>query len=317
LEPTVVFFSPPQTNQLYVFKEGEGQTYFHLKAFKKASDLIVVKGSISPCEISYAKNYLNQMILPQANANFTSTQADYMEMVSRAVESIQKGKFDKVVLSAQKSVATAVNLGDAFENMLQYTSAFVYVFNYKGQVMIGASPELLMSLKHNALKTVALGATSVTDQFSAKEDLEHEQITAYIDAQLIQSGYVYEKAKRQAVKAAHLFHLQTPYTIQSKGINSDLLMAMQLHPTSAVCGWPFEPALDFIAQNESYDRQWYTGFLGLKTDTSFEYYVNLRCADVYEHQIVLYAGAGINAFSNPEAEWHEIQNKMKTVLDCF
>jgi hypothetical protein len=35
LEPTVVFFSPPQTNQLYVFKEGEGQTYFHLKAFKK------------------------------------------------------------------------------------------------------------------------------------------------------------------------------------------------------------------------------------------------------------------------------------------
>lgn len=317
MEPTVVFFSPPQSNQLFVFKEGEGQACFHLKAFKKASELIVVQGSIMPCELSYAKDYLNQMVLPQTKAYFSSTKADYTDMVSRAVESIQQGRFDKVVLSSKQTVLSAVKLGDAFENMLQYTSAFVYVFNYKGHVMIGASPELLMSLKQNALKTVALGATSVNAQFSAKEDLEHEQITAYIDAQLTQSDYVFEKAKRQAVKAGHLYHLQTAYTIQSKGMNSDLSLAMQLHPTSAVCGWPFEPALTFIDQNESYDRQWYTGFLGLKTDSSFEYYVNLRCADVYERHIELYAGAGINAFSNPEAEWYEIQNKMKTVLDCF
>ena len=317
MEPTVVFFSPPQSNQLFVFKEGEGQACFHLKAFKKASELIVVQGSIMPCELSYAKDYLNQMVLPQTKAYFSSTKADYTDMVSRAVESIQQGRFDKVVLSSKQTVLSAVKLGDAFENMLQYTSAFVYVFNYKGHVMIGASPELLMSLKHNELKTVALGATSVNDQFSAKEDLEHEQITAYIDAQLTQSDYLFENAKRQAVKAGHLFHLQTAYSIQSKGINIDLLLAMQLHPTSAVCGWPFEPALHFISSNELYDRQWYTGYLGLKTDNSFEYYVNLRCADVYVNQIVVYAGAGINAFSKPESEWNEIQNKMKTVLDCF
>jgi isochorismate synthase len=317
LQPTVIFFSPPQSQQLFLFTEGEGQAYFHLKAFSKTTDLVVIKGRIEACEISFAKHYLNQMPLPQIMASIGANQASYMAMVNRAIQSIQAGKFDKVVLSAKQSCETKATLGDAFEKMLQYTSAFVYVFNYKGHVMVGASPEVLLSLNQSELHTVALGATSFNGQFSAKEDLEHEQITAYIDDQLIQGDYTFKKANRQAVKAANLFHLKTAYTIQSKGINTDLSLAMHLHPTSAVCGWPFQPALDFILQNEAYDRQWYSGFLGLKTDSSFDYYVNLRCADVYDHQVVTYAGAGINAFSNAEAEWNEIQNKMKTVLDCF
>jgi hypothetical protein len=35
-----------------------------------------------------------------------------------------------------------------------------------------------------------------------------------------------------------------------------------LHPTAAVCGLPKEAAKAFILENEEYDREYYSGFLG-------------------------------------------------------
>ena len=45
--------------------------------------------------------------------------------------------------------------------------------------------------------------------------------------------------------------------------------------------------------------------------------VNLRCLRWYPDRVVLYAGAGILADSDPEAEWQETCRKASTLLNLL
>ena len=64
------------------------------------------------------------------------------------------------------------------------------------------------------------------------------------------------------LKAGNLLHIKTDI----EGVineNSNLKEVVSvLHPTPAVCGLPKDKAKDFILENEGYDREYYTGFLG-------------------------------------------------------
>ena len=112
-----------------------------------------------------------------------------------------------------------------------------------------------------------------------------------------------------------------------------------MHPTPAVCGLPKEAAKAFILENENYNREFYTGFLGelnfeaqLKprsgkrnienrayaiTKTSTQLYVNLRCMQLDGNNASIYVGGGITESSDAESEWHETVSKslvIKSIL---
>ena len=91
-----------------------------------------------------------------------------------------------------------------------------------------------------------------------------------------------------------------------------------LHPTPAVCGLPKEEAKQFILDNELYNRDFYTGFLGelnLKGQTNL--YVNLRCMQLKDNRISIYVGGGITADSNAENEWEETVIKAKVMKNAL
>ncbi|MEJ0056113.1 MAG: chorismate-binding protein [Bacteroidota bacterium] len=76
------------------------------------------------------------------------------------------------------------------------------------------------------------------------------------------------------------------------------IMLKLLHPTSAVCGMPMEASLEFLKQNEGYDREFYSGYLGpVNIDHETSLYVNLRCMKLFANEASLYAGAGVMADS--------------------
>ena len=45
------------------------------------------------------------------------------------------------------------------------------------------------------------------------------------------------------------------------------------------------------------------------SETGFDFYVNIRTAQLFQDQIVFYAGAGITEDSVAEAEWKETEAK--------
>jgi isochorismate synthase len=121
-------------------------------------------------------------------------------------------------------------------------------------------------------------------------------------------------------------------------VKPDLLpdIIVRLHPTPAVCGLPKESSKSFILENENYDREFYTGFLGELNFTSekkrnsnsrnvengayraikksTELFVNLRCIQIVDALAFIYVGGGVTKDSDSEKEWEETINKSHTML---
>jgi isochorismate synthase len=97
-----------------------------------------------------------------------------------------------------------------------------------------------------------------------------------------------------------------------------------LHPTPAVGGFPKLNAINFINENEGYNREYYSGYLGeINYNDNFatDLYVNLRCMQIQKNndnfQAHLYTGCGITKDSIPEKEWFETVNKAMTLKNVL
>ena len=92
----------------------------------------------------------------------------------------------------------------------------------------------------------------------------------------------------------------------------------RLHPTPAVCGRPREVAREVIARHERFDRGWYAGPIGwLDGSGDGEFAVALRTALVRGSRAWLFAGNGIMADSDPEAELAEVTLKLRPLAEAF
>ena len=80
-----------------------------------------------------------------------------------------------------------------------------------------------------------------------------------------------------------------------------------------MCGLPRDKAQRFIQDNEGYDRSFYTGYLGIVKASQANYFVNLRCMQLFENKVKIYVGGGITALSDPILEYDETVQKLITM----
>lgn len=251
----------------------------------------------------------------------------FIALVQKGIDAINKGVFNKVVLSRTESVAIPnFDVEVVFEKMLQqYPTAFCYCwFHPKIGMWMGATPEKLLQAKENKFNTMALAGTQ---QFLGndvvfwqnKEREEQEFVTHFIIDNLKNITSEVNVSSPYTTRAGNILHLKTDI----EGVldaDSNLKKVVDiLHPTPAVCGVPKLLAQDFILENEGYEREYYTGFLGeinldfSSNDIASDLYVNLRCMKIKKQEAQLFIGCGITKSSNPAAEWEETVNKSKTM----
>ena len=311
-------FRLPGSAQIQTLLLGEGNDVFIIQAFDRQNRVIELRGQLQVIDKTSAQAIMDQWHIPelnQSNADLPS----YTKIVELAIKEIEHGAFDKVVLARQQLLYSETPLSALFTILEeQYSDAFVYAFCTEGSAMVGASPETLLNFSQGIVKTEALGGTRTNGQYSYKEFEEHQQIVDYITQGITACDYQYSILPRQVKKAGNVEHLCSEIHIQSKGFKKDLALLQVLHPTSAVCGLPFESSLDFIKKNEGFDRGYYAGYLGLISgESEFRFFVNLRCASVFKGAYLLSAGAGINHLSVPEDELEETNNKFQTIAQCL
>ncbi|MBD1397536.1 chorismate-binding protein [Pontibacter sp. JH31] len=270
---------------------------------------------------------------PDSNPNQSDrTEETFQAAVSLAVDLIRAEAMEKVVLSRSHSVPLpdSFELTTAFEQMLSvYPNAFVSLTAIPGiGTWMGASPEVLVSVdKQQVFKTVALAGTQPASEDGSTANAIWRQ--KEIEEQGMVERYVlscfkklrlreYTEVGPRTVIAGNLMHLRTDFKVDLKEVDFPTLgtdMLRLLHPTSAVCGLPKEPALQFILANEGYNRSYYSGFLGpVNSAVGTHLFVNLRCMQLLETEAVLYAGAGITGESSPDKEWQETQHKLQTMF---
>lgn len=282
----------------------------------------------------------------QPTAVYESSYKDaFVSLVKKGIQAIKNHDFEKVVLSRSENIAIKnASIFEIYESLVyNYPSAFVYCFYHpKVGMWLGATPELLLHVKKDLFKTISLAGTQkdqeAQDVFWQNKEIEEQQyVTNFIVTNLENELQAITVSKPYSTQAGSLWHIRTDIEGQLTPQTSFSKILKILHPTPAVCGLPKESAKKFILENERYDRQFYTGFLGelnLEDASSMQnvdLFVNLRCMQINavdnrfadkqsEKQIVLYMGCGVTKDSIPENEWMESVNKsmtMKKVLQSF
>ncbi len=254
--------------------------------------------------------------------NFDSYQQNFEKMHRAIVE----GELNKVILSRIQS-GPAIHkeqIIDLFELLAKkYQHAFVYVVSSPASgTWIGAGPELLLRKQKDKLSTVSLAGTIPNKpgaRWTAKEIDEQQLVTNYIEETLIQHQAVnIEYSEPASINAGQVKHLCTTFNFELKQTNGNQIgLLYELHPTPAICGMPKEKAYQLILDTEKHNRRFYSGFLGPVTGGNFEFYVNIRCLQVYPSKTVLYLGGGLTKGSHAESEWQETQLKAQTLLSVL
>lgn len=289
--------------------------------------------------INSAEKIINQK--PIKNGNFHNEHSIYnemvfAEMVSNAINAIDRGEVKKVVLSRTKSITLSETFEavKAFKELCDsYPNAFVslvYLPDYEC-FWLGATPETLVSVDYNGIfRTMSLAGTQSAigehgENLSAGEiRWSHKEIEeqAYVSRYIIECFKKirlreYHESGPKTVQAGNLMHLRTDYMVDTKEVNFPQLgtvMLELLHPTSAVCGMPKAAALKLIAKQELHAREFYSGFLGpVNVQEENHIFVNLRTMKIQGNEATFYAGCGITEDSNPKKEWYETEMKIDTL----
>ena len=101
----------------------------------------------------------------------------------------------------------------------------------------------------------------------------------------------------------------------AQALPTSLEIAALLQPTPAVGGLPVDAALRWQRENEGFDRGCYAGPVGwVDSRGDGEWVLGLRSASVSGRRATLYAGNGIVAGSDPDAELGETQLKLQALL---
>jgi len=252
----------------------------------------------------------------------TKSKGKYLSLLRDSIAFIKDSVVEKIVVSRKescpKSEGNAVVL---FQKLLaSYKNAFVYLWVHpKVGTWLGASPERLLEVHGNVLKTMSLAGTQPylnTEKvvWKQKEITEQELVTNFVIENLEPFILKMEASATYTVKAGSLLHLRTDIEGVLKPATTLKKLIHHLHPTPAVCGVPKNEAKSFILKNEGYNRSFYTGFLGeLNMEGKTCLYVNLRCMEITKENTFVYIGGGITTDSDPEKEWQETVSKSKTM----
>lgn len=252
-----------------------------------------------------------------------------------ALAAIGEGRVSKVVLSRRlrlvaehpfSSKDLLVNLidGDARGTVLLYRYADVF--------FCGCTPELLVRKRGDVVESMCLAGTCPAGATAAESDAlaealladgknraEHDYVVQLIRSVLDRVCYdVDVPAVPEIMRLAHVQHLFTPARARVlAGITLADLME-DLHPTPAVAGTPVGEAKMLLRAIEPYNRGFYAGACGFVDGAGDgEFSVALRTGVFDGEMGYVYGGCGIVGESDVDAEYEEIDLKLRTILSAF
>jgi len=261
--------------------------------------------------------------------------SEWMEMVANIVDMIQRGVFEKVVLAREiqvmlKDSTEAFDISTTLQRLREsYPTAYVFAIQRGERFFVGATPERLLHAQAGQIHTMALagsarrGETGEEDVRigtellqSGKNNSEHAIVVETVrEALKNHCTHVHASAVPQLLKLRNVQHLKTSIAGELIPGRCILDIMADLHPTPAVGGFPRNAALEAIRNTEKLDRGWYAAPLGwIGASGHGEFAVALRSGLIDGGKATLFAGCGIVADSDPQAEFAESCLKFQVML---
>ncbi|MBO9522419.1 MAG: isochorismate synthase [Nocardioidaceae bacterium] len=271
-----------------------------------------------------------------ASAVFADGEVDgaaWEAIVASAVERINAGELEKVVL-ARDLVATLDQPLDVRAPLHRLAADYEMCWTFHVDGLFGATPEMLVRRERGLVTSRVLAGTirrtgdderdlalAATLARSSKDLEEHEYAVRSVAESL--APHCTSMNVPESPFVLHLpnvMHLATDVAgvVPETDSSTVLELAAALHPSAAVGGTPTETAVAMIAEIEGMDRGRYAGPVGwMDAHGDGEFGIALRAAEYDGTRVRLFAGCGIVADSDPEAELAEAQAKFVPVRDSL
>ena len=296
-----------------------------------------------PAELLGRSNPDLAVLDPLVESDGSIPAAQWPEVIAAAVSRIAEGEVDKVVLARDVAVrhrdGQAVRLAPVLER-LEKRYAATWTFAVDG--LVGATPEMLVRLQGGRARSrvlagtirrpngipvaragdpalAAAGADHPADPrlrlVSSAKDLDEHAFAVRSVAEAL-APHCSEMMVPEApyvLELPDVYHLASDISGTMRSGATSLRLAAALHPSAAVCGTPTEPAARLIDELEGMDRGRYAGPVGwMDASGDGDWGIALRCGELSDdrHSMRLFAGGGIVAASDPQAELAETEVKL-------
>jgi len=267
---------------------------------------------------------------PEARSNVTRER--YHEMVERSKEYIRAGDIFQVVPSQRFILPFELPPFALYRALRRLNpSPFLFFLDFDGFALVGSSPEILVRLRDGAVTVRPLagtrrrGADRAEDAVLAadllgdpKELAEHLML---LDlgrndvGRVAKVGTVRVTEKMVVEYYSHVMHIVSNVEGEIRADADALDALIAGFPAGTVSGAPKVRAMEIIDELESERRSFYAGAAGyFGADGSMDTCIALRTALVKDRQVIVQAGGGVVADSDPEAEYQESCNKARALI---
>lgn len=259
--------------------------------------------------------------------------------VNKAKEYIYAGDAFQVVLSRQFHITTDV---DSFlvYRVLRATNPSPYMYHlvlpHNGSEiqLVGASPEALVKVKghscllHPIAGTRPRGKTTQQD-IELEQDLladlkERAEHLMLVDlgrndlGKVAQPGSVEVSEFMKVERYSHVMHIVSTITANLATNKDGIDVLAATFPAGTLSGAPKPRAMQIIDQLESCARDFYAGCVGyFDFAGNLDMAITIRTAVMDGGKVIVQAGAGIVADSDPTAENEECKNKARAVIKAI
>jgi len=273
--------------------------------------------------------------LMRGNARYTlkASQPDdiYRSNVATVKEYIRQGEIIQSVISQPFICRHPPDLWSLYRaQRFINPSPYLYFLHLDDMALVGSSPETMVRLENRIanLRPIAgtrpRGGTEQEDRALADELLQDEKERAehlmLVDLGRNDLGRVAETGTVQVTdlmiveRYSHVMHLVSNITcdLRPKRDAWDLIRAT--FPAGTLSGAPKVRAMEIIAELEPEPRGPYGGAVGyISFNGNMDLAITIRTACIEKGRLMVRAGAGIVADSDPEKERQETENKAMAI----
>ncbi|MCE1247671.1 MAG: anthranilate synthase component I [Firmicutes bacterium] len=255
------------------------------------------------------------------------TKQRFCSMVEKTIEHIGAGDIIQAVISQP---FRCNHKTDPFQlyRALRFINPSPYMFFLKlgNDHLVGSSPETMIKLENGtaSLRPIAgtrpRGKDASQDRQLAEELLADEKERAehvmLVDLGRNDLGRVAEAGSVEVTdfmtveKYSHVMHIVSNVSCRLKEGADAWELFKSVFPAGTLSGAPKVRAMEIISDLEEFPRGVYGGAVGyVSFDGNMDFAITIRTAHINETDLVVQAGAGIVADSDPEKEYQETINK--------
>lgn len=266
------------------------------------------------------------------------SEADYKDSVRKGVEIIESGTVTKLVLARDAVAQLGAPIAVA-QVLRQLAARYSDCWTYSVDGLIGATPEMLVRVRDDIAEarvlagtldraTAPAGDTDYAHRMLVEDEKQRHEHQLAIDSLTEQLGPLASgmdaPAEPFVLQLPNVWHLASDVKASLANrpdgtIPTVLDLVEVFHPTAAVCGTPTKDAGRILRELEGMDRGPYAGPVGwIDTHGNGEFGIALRGGVIESPtSIRLYAGCGIVAASDAEAELAESWAKMRPMREAL